>query len=123
MPEHLEAYRTVAALLGAGVLIVVLAMVLNRLVRPSLPSAGKATTYECGIDPVGRDWAQTRIRYYLLAFLFVVFDVEAVFVFPWAITLGQSPHQAFVLGVMLVFLALVAVTLPYEWRKGAFEWE
>ena len=123
MPELLESYRTVAALLATGALIVAAAMLLNRLLRPDVPSRDKRTTYECGIDPVGHGWSQTRVRYYLFAFLFVIFDVEAVIVFPWAVALGSSAHQGFALAVMLVFLALVAVTLPYEWRKGAFEWD
>ena len=122
MPEYYQAYGTVLALVIAGIVLVALAFTLNRLVAPDKKYGAKLSTYECGIDPVGQGWSQTHIRYYLFAFLFVVFDVETLFIFPWAVVLGEAPEQRFMLGVMLVFLFFVTLTLPYEWRKGVLKW-
>ena len=121
--EYFAAYGTALALLGAGIAIAAIAFTANRVMRPNLREGGKYTTYECGLDPVGQGWSQTHIRYYLFAFMFVVFDVETLFVFPWATILGAAgPNQGFVLGVMLVFLFFVTVTLPYEYKKGVLKW-
>lgn len=123
MTEYYDAYTAVFALAAAGVLLVAAAFTANRLVRPNRMYGGKLSTYECGIDPVGQGWSQTHIRYYLFAFLFVVFDVETLFLFPWAVVLGEAgPEQGFMLGVMLVFLFFVTLTLPYEYKKGVLKW-
>ena len=124
MAEYYQAYGTVLALVIAGAGLVAVAFTLSRLVRPDMKYGGKLTTYESGMDPVGSGWSQTNIRYYLFAFMFVVFDVESLFVFPWAVALNTaSPDAAqFMLGVMLVFLFFVTVTLPYEWKKGVLKW-
>lgn len=123
MPTYYQAYGTVIALAIAGIALVAVAFTLNRLVSPKRWYGAKRTTYECGIDPVGVGWSQTHIRYYLFAFMFVVFDVETLFVFPWASVLGdtQGP-QGFMLAVMLVFLFFVTITLPYEYKKGVLKW-
>jgi NADH-quinone oxidoreductase subunit A len=117
-------YVTVLALIIAGIVLVAAAFGLNRLVRPDMKYPAKLSTYECGLDPVGSGWSQTHIRYYLFAFMFVVFDVETLFVFPWAVFLGNADNAAprFMLGVMLVFLFFVSITLPYEWKKGVLKW-
>lgn len=123
MTEYYDAYTTVFALAVAGVLLVAVAFTVNRLVRPDRRYGGKLSTYECGIDPVGQGWSQTHIRYYLFAFLFVVFDVETLFIFPWAVVLGEAGDvQGFMLGAMLVFLFFVTLTLPYEYKKGVLKW-
>lgn len=123
MTEYYEAYTTVIALALAGALLVAVAFTANRLVSPDRKYGGKLSTYECGIDPVGQGWSQTHIRYYLFAFLFVVFDVETLFIFPWAVVLGEAGEaQGFMLGVMLVFLFFVTLTLPYEYKKGVLKW-
>lgn len=123
MTEYYQAYGVVLALVVAGAGLVAVAFTLSRLVRPDMKYGGKLTTYESGIDPVGHGWSQTHIRYYLFAFMFVVFDVESLFVFPWATALGTAGEaQSFMLGVMLVFLFFVTVTLPYEWKKGVLKW-
>jgi NADH-quinone oxidoreductase subunit A len=123
MSDYYQAYGTVIALVIAGIALVAVAFALNRLVSPKQWYEAKRTTYECGIDPVGVGWSQTHIRYYLFAFMFVVFDVETLFVFPWANVLGntQGP-QTFMLFVMLVFLFFVTITLPYEYKKGVLKW-
>ena len=122
MEEYLASYATVLALGAAGVVLVAAAFTVNRLVRPDREYGYKLSSYECGIDPVGYGWSQTHIRYYMFAFMFVVFDVETLFIFPWAVVLGTSDHQEFIFGVMLVFLFFVTITLPYEWKKGVLKW-
>ena len=124
MDAYLSPYIVAAAVGLAGVAFVALAYGANRLLAPRHPTPEKVMTYESGVDPVGEGWAQTHIRYYLFAFMFVVFDVETLFVFPWAVFLGDAGNAAprFMLGVMLVFLFFVSITLPYEWKKGVLKW-
>jgi NADH-quinone oxidoreductase subunit A len=122
MPAYYAAYSTVLALLVAGVALVAVAFTVNRLVRPDKSYGAKLSTYECGIDPVGQGWAQTHVRYYMFAFMFVVFDVETLFIFPWAVSLESSAAVGYVFSVMMVFLFFVTLTLPYEWRKGVLQW-
>jgi NADH-quinone oxidoreductase subunit A len=123
MEDYYQQYATVIALVIAGAALVAIAFTLNRVVRPDRKYGGKLSTYECGLDPVGHGWSQTHIRYYMFAFMFVVFDVETLFVFPWAVHLGAAgDQQGFVLGVMLVFLFFVTITLPYEYKKGVLKW-
>jgi NADH-quinone oxidoreductase subunit A len=98
------------------------ALVLNRLVRPTMPRPEKYTTYECGIDPVGEGWSQTQIRYYIFAFLFVIFDVESIFLFPWAVVFEKLPSAGTVLVEMVVFIVILAVGLLYAWKKKVLEW-
>jgi NADH-quinone oxidoreductase subunit A len=121
---YYQQYGTVLALILAGILLVAAAFTANRLLRPDMKYGGKLSTYECGLDPVGTGWSQTHIRYYLFAFMFVVFDVETLVIFPWAVFLGNPNNAApgFMLGVMLVFLFFVSITLPYEWKKGVLKW-
>jgi NADH-quinone oxidoreductase subunit A len=122
MGSYYQDYGTVLALIVAGIALVAVAFTTNRVIRPDKKYGGKLSTYECGLDPVGQGWAQTHIRYYLFAFMFVVFDVETLFVFPWAVSLGENEAARFMLGVMLVFLGFVSLTLPYEWKKGVLKW-
>jgi NADH-quinone oxidoreductase subunit A len=79
-------------------------------------------TYECGIDPVGVGWSQTQIRYYIFAFLFVIFDVESVFLFPWALIFSKAGYRGTALAEMAVFIAFLAVGLLYAWKKKVLEW-
>lgn len=126
MTDYYQAYATVAALLLAGIALVAVAFLLGRIVSPNRAYGRygeKPIAFESGIDPVGSGWSQTNIRYYMFAFMFVIFDVETLFVFPWAVYLEQAgDDQGFVLGVMLVFLFFVTVTLPYELKKGVLKW-
>ena len=93
---------------------------LNRLVRPRLDKDEKLTTYECGVDPIGGGWTQSTVRYYIFALLFVIFDVEAVFLFPWATVFEQIGIFAFV--EMMIFIAILGLGLVYAWRKKVLEW-
>ncbi len=127
MSEFLRQYLTVAIFGGAAVLMVGAMLGMGRLVRPTRPQAGKYINYECGVDPVGSGWAQMNIRYYVFAFLFVIFDEESVFLFPWAIALdqlGTTPAGAvFALLQMFVFIGVLALGLVYAWRKGVLTWD
>ena len=84
MDTYYSNYGVVLAVLVAGVGLVAVAFGAARLIAPHHPSPAKLTTYECGIDPVGEGWSQSQVRYYIYGFLFVIFDVESVFLFPWA---------------------------------------
>jgi NADH-quinone oxidoreductase subunit A len=115
-------YGTLAILALLGMAFVAIGFGANRLMRPRKPRPEKYTTYECGVDPVGEGWSQTQIRYYIFAFLFVIFDVESVFVFPFATIFERFPNPALVLGEMIVFIAILAVGLLYAWKKKVLEW-
>ena len=96
-----------------------------RLIRPTRPHKEKYLTYECGIDPVGVGWSQTQIRYYVFAFLFVIFDVESVFLFPFAAVLNEfsrAGNGGPVFVEMLVFVGVLLVGLLYAWKKKVLEW-
>jgi NADH-quinone oxidoreductase subunit A len=93
---------------------------LASLIRPSRPSAGKVTNYEGGVNPTGEGWSQSQIRYYIFALLFVMFDVEAVFIFPWAAVLETL--GVFGLIEMLIFVFILLLGLFYAWRKGVLKW-
>jgi NADH-quinone oxidoreductase subunit A len=120
MSQFLRQYLTVAVFGGAAVLMVGAMLGMGRLVRPTRPQTGKYINYECGVDPVGVGWSQSQIRYYVFALLFVMFDVEAVFIFPWAIRLEQL--AVFGLVEMGIFVVILALGLLYAWRKGVLRW-
>jgi len=120
--NYYRQYLTLGALAVLGAGFVFIAFEANRLVRPRKPRAEKYTTYECGIDPVGEGWSQTQIRYFLYAFLFVIFDVESVFLFPWAVNLEKFRPQGTVLVEMIVFIGILAVGLLYAYKKKVLEW-
>ncbi len=90
------------------------------VIRPSRFSEEKQTTYECGEEPTGNAWIQFNIRFYVFALIFIIFDVEVVFLLPWAVVFRRLGMLAFVEG--LVFIAILAVALFYVWRKGDLEW-
>jgi NADH-quinone oxidoreductase subunit A len=121
LSPYFEQYLSVAAFAALGVVLVVAILGVSSLVRPSNPTVTKLLTYECGIDPVGSGWSQTYVRYYIFGLLFVIFDVEAVFIFPWAVRLEEL--GMFGLVEMLVFLAILILGLLYAVRKGVLRWE
>lgn len=111
----------ILAVLFAGI-IVLLPQVLTILgVIPKKPNPIKTSTYECGMEPVGQAWVQFNFRYYLFALLFVVFDIETVFLYPWAVAYGQL--KLFGLVEMAIFIAILAIGLVYAWKKKALEWK
>ncbi len=120
MRVYYQSYGVVLAVLVAGAGLVAVAFVLARAVAPRHPLPAKLTTYECGIDPVGEGWSQSQVRYYIYGFLFVIFDVESVFLFPWARVFAGLGYQAVV--EMAIFIGILAVGLLYAWRKGVLKW-
>ena len=120
MSDFYRSYLTVAIFGGAAVLLVVLMLGLGGLLRPSRPQPQKYIAYESGVDPVGTGWSQSQIRYYIFALLFVMFDVEVVFIFPWAVRLEEL--GVFGLVEMIVFIVILALGLVYAWRKQVLRW-
>ena len=120
MSEFLRSYLTVAVFGAAAAAMVFGALGLGSLIRPKRPQPEKYLTYESGVDPVGSGWAQSQIRYYVYALLFVMFDVEAVFIFPWATRL--ETYEVFGLVEMAIFIVILALGLLYAWRKGVLKW-
>lgn len=120
MSDFLRDYLTVVwfgaiALVLAGLLLGIAAAV-----RPNKPSYQKLMAYESGVNPVGDGWSQSQVRYYIFALLFVVFDVEAVFIFPWATQLER--YGSFGLVEMGIFVFVLLLGLVYAWRKGVLRW-
>lgn len=90
------------------------------ILRPTRQGVERLTTYESGMEPIGGAWIQFNIRYYMFALVFVIFDVETVFLYPWAVAFNQLGLLAFV--EALIFVAILVIGLVYAWRKGALEW-
>ena len=120
MSDFLRSYLTVAIFGGVAVLLVAALLGISSLLRPRRPTPQKYVAYESGVDPVGTGWSQSQIRYYVFALLFVMFDVEAVFIFPWAVRLEVL--GVFGLVEMIVFIVILALGLVYAWRKGVLQW-
>jgi NADH-quinone oxidoreductase subunit A len=123
-----EQYGTVAILAVFGSALYAVIMVVNRVMRPSVASPQKLSTYECGVEAVGTGWSQMNIRYYVFAFLFVIFDVEAVFLFPWAVIVGALDDTTrispiFALVAMFLFIGTLLEGLAYAWKKGVLTWD
>jgi len=118
--DFLRSYLTVGIFGLIGVALVGAFLGLGRLLRPSNPTTQKLESYESGVDPTGDMWSQANIRYYIFALLFVLFDVEAVFIFPWAIRLDT--YGVFGLVEMGIFIFILLLGLFYAWRKGLLRW-
>ena len=103
-----------------GLIIPVGAIAAAWILGPKKPNPIKQTTYECGIETVGDSWVQFKAQYYIFALVFLVFDVETVFLFPWAVKLGQLGLFAVLEGI--VFILILIAGLVYTWRKGMLEW-
>lgn len=121
MSSYFESYLTVGTFAAVGAVLVMVMLGVASVFRPSNPTAAKRMTYECGVDPVGSGWSQTYVRYYVFGLLFVVFDVEAVFIFPWAI----AAEELGVFGMVAMFLFMLTLLegLAYAIKKGVLRWE
>ncbi len=95
-------------------------VVIAQILRPKRSNALKIQTYECGIETIGDAWVQFKVQYYLYALVFLIFDIEMVFLFPWAVAFNHLP--LFALVYVILFVSLLAVGLVHAWRKGALEW-
>ena len=103
-----------------GIIVPIVPLVLARFISPRKPNAIKQSTYECGIETVGESWVQFKAQYYIFALVFLLFDVEVVFLFPWALTLNKLPLYAVMEGI--IFIGILVSGLVYAWRKGMLEW-
>jgi NADH:ubiquinone oxidoreductase subunit 3 (subunit A) len=118
--DFLAAHSAILTFLVVVIGFLAVNLVLWWVIRPHRFSEEKLTTYECGENPQGSAWIQFNIRFYVFALIFIVFDVEAVFLLPWAVVFKQLGLLAFVEG--LVFVGILVVALVYVWRKGDLEW-
>jgi NADH-quinone oxidoreductase subunit A len=118
--DFLTQHASILVFLVAVVFLMGFVLVLWKVLRPERASEEKETTYECGEEPVGSAWIQFNIRFYVFALIFIVFDVEAVFLLPWAVVFRELGTLAYVEG--LVFIGILAVALAYVWRKGDLAW-
>jgi NADH-quinone oxidoreductase subunit A len=116
----LSDYAYVGVMLIVSVAFVGIAFLIARILRPRRPDPRKLSTYECGEAPVGSSWIQFNVRYYVLALIFVIFDVETIFLYPWAVVYRRLGLFAFV--EMFIFILILLVGLIYAWRKGALRW-
>ncbi|MBD0292846.1 MAG: NADH-quinone oxidoreductase subunit A [Jiangellaceae bacterium] len=121
--SYLSPYVVLATVALAGVGFVAAAYGVNRLLAPRRPTPEKLLTYESGVDPVGEGWAHTHVRYYVYAFLYVVFAVDAVYVFPWATVFASPGFGTTTLVEMFVFLGLLATGIVYALRRGVLTWQ
>jgi NADH-quinone oxidoreductase subunit A len=121
MEALLQDYLPILIFLGIAVAVAGIAMGLSYLIVPQHPDAAKNSAYECGFDAFGDSRAQFDVRFYLVAILFIVFDLEVAFLFPWAVSLGKIGLFGF--WSMMIFLGILTIGFIYEWRKGALEWE
>ena len=112
--SHVFAFIILAILFVAG------GIVTNWLLRPKHPNKFKQTAYECGEDPIGGAWVKFNVRYYVVALIFILFDVEIMFLFPWAVVL--KPMGWFALAEMFTFIGILLVGYIYVWGKGDLEW-
>ncbi|MBU8905892.1 NADH-quinone oxidoreductase subunit A [Desertibacillus haloalkaliphilus] len=113
-------YLVVAVFVLLGILLPVVALTAGRLLRPNKPEKEKQTTYESGIEPVGGSWVQFNVRYYMFALLFVLFDVEVVFLYPWAV--AYDSLGIFALIEMVIFMIMLIIGLLYAWKKKVLTW-
>ena len=118
--DFLTQHASILVFLAAIVGLMAFVLVLWKVLRPARFDPEKETTYECGEEPVGSAWIQFNIRFYVFALIFIVFDVEAVFLLPWAVVFRELGPLAYVEG--LVFIGILAVALAYVWRKGDLAW-
>ena len=118
--SFLTSHSAILVFLVMGIGFLAVNLVVWRIIRPSRFSEEKLTTYECGENPTGSAWIQFNIRFYVFALLFIIFDVEAVFLLPWAVVFKSLGMLAFLEGV--AFIAILVVALAYVWRKGDLEW-
>ena len=119
--EFLNNYLTIIIFLTIALLLSLGFVVLNFAFSPKNPDPEKLSAYECGFEPFNDSRMEFDIRFYLVAILFIIFDLEIAFLFPWAITLGNIGYFGFF--SMMLFLFILTIGFIYEWKKGALDWE
>jgi len=121
MEALLREYLPILIFLGIAVGIAAAAVIASLVVVQQKPDPEKLSPYECGFDAIGDTRSRFDVRFYLVTLLFIIFDLEVAFLFPWAVSLGDIGVFGF--WSMMIFLAILTVGFAYEWRKGALEWE
>ena len=119
--QMLENYLPILIFLVMGAVFGIVPVILGRLVAPHRPDSDKLSPYECGFEAFEDSRMKFDVRYYLVAILFIIFDLEIAFLFPWAVVLKQIGMFGFM--AMVLFLTILVVGFIYEWKKGALEWE
>lgn len=114
-------YLFIVVFLGVAVVFPLLPLLLARLLAPRKPTPIKTDTYECGLASKGDAWVQFRVGYYIYALIYVIFAVETVFLYPWAVAFAKLPFGAFI--AMMIFVLLLVEGLVYAWAKGALDWK
>ncbi len=114
-------YLPILVFLLIAIALAAVMVVASYVISPKLPDAEKVSPYECGFEPFEDARAKFEVRFYLVSILFIIFDLEVAFLFPWAITLGDIGTFGF--WSMMVFLGVLTIGFVYEWKKGALEWE
>ena len=121
MQTYLAAYAPILIFLGIAIGLSLIIVVATMFIAPQNPDPEKLSAYECGFDPFEDARSRFDVRYYLVAILFIIFDLEVAFLFPWAVSLGNIGMLGF--WSMLLFLGVLTVGFIYEWKKGALDWE
>ncbi|MEJ2194933.1 MAG: NADH-quinone oxidoreductase subunit A [Ignavibacteriaceae bacterium] len=116
----LTEFGKVFAFILTAIMFVIIAVFAAKLIRPARPTTEKLTTYECGENPEGSPWVKFNIRFYVVALIFLIFDVEVVMLIPWALVYQDGGILGFSVGA--IFLILLGLGMAYEWRKGDLEW-
>ena len=114
-------YLPILVFLGIGLSVGVITLLLGRILGPHKPDIEKSSPYECGFEAFEDSRMKFDVRYYLVAILFIIFDLEIAFLFPWAVVLDDIGAPGFI--AMAVFLGILVIGFIYEWKKGALEWE
>ncbi len=121
MEAYLTEYLPILVFLGIAVALAAILVLASILVAPQHPEREKLSAYECGFEPFDDTRSRFDVRFYLVAILFIIFDLEVAFLFPWAVALGSVGLFGF--WSMMLFLAVLTIGFVYEWKKGALEWE
>lgn len=121
LPSQLAQYLPILLFFGFAAILTVGFLAANYFLAPARPDVNKNAPYECGFDAFADARGKYDVRFYLVSILFIIFDLEIAFLFPWAITLGHTGMFGF--WSMVIFLAILTVGFLYEWRKGALDWE
>ncbi|MDB5262753.1 MAG: NADH-quinone oxidoreductase subunit, partial [Adhaeribacter sp.] len=128
--NYLSDFGVILLFLIGGAIFILIGLFTARLIRPHRPNAEKLSTYECGEEAVGNSWVQFNPRFYVIALIFIIFDVELAFMFPWAVVFGRRDLIEatdglwgwFALAEMVLFIAVLALGLAYAWVKGHLDW-
>ena len=121
LAEFLKDYLAIAIFLFISLGLSIFFLIINFTFSPKKPDPEKLSTYECGFEPFDDSRMEFDVRFYLVAILFIIFDLEIAFLFPWAISLGKIGLLGFC--SMMIFLLILTVGFIYEWKKGALDWE